>query len=1049
MRKHYEANKIKYSLFLVFYFISAYLFAGNGKLTGRVAEESTGEPLPFANVRISHIILDDGEEVTISAQYGAATDIDGHFVILNVPPGNYVVSASMVGYATSTQKGVLVSSDRTIEINFTLTTASVDIEQVVVVAERKVIKADVSATQEIITAAEIEESPVLRVDEYLNQLKGIELTSDASGAGLSVRGGAIRETDIRMDGISLQDPRSENSYLGFNTATVEEYQVLTGGFEAKYGSIRSGLLNVVTKSGQRDRYTFSVKGNVTPAGQKRFFGTNPWSDESWIYRVFAGEYAMQGTVDNEDVPDELRYFTGWANPKIGGEAGAGLDSLQKLELWKKQHPQYPVANRPDYYIEGAVTGPIPGEAIPIWGDFAKRTTFMFGARYQDSQFAFPLGPRPNFNFVDWNSQLKLTTIFDNNMRLSVNGMVATINSVTGGRTASYSNSLVDEASSFSYLSSTEASVNQQARLINGDNITNIFNLSRLQFQEQKYIIGGFKLTHPLSDNAFYTVDFKVGHTYQELDPFSMDTSRADQYTYFTTADGKTKRYFVPNYGSPNGSTNHGLDLLSSYLVYGGLQRIDSSYSTVYSLSGDLTMQIGRHHQFGTGFTAKLSDIFVYSGTWYQSEKSFTPETWQYYKAQPLEAAFYAQDKIEFEGMVLNLGARLELFSANKKGFDVSLPLDEDYTKLISDVYDKLPGTAGSYERWAAFRDYLENPPGWPRTENKIQFKISPRLGVAFPISENSKMYFNYAHLFQRPAAAYMYNSKILSSSVALPTPGLDVPRTISYEFGYEQVLPWDILLNVSAYYKDVANTPLSRQYISYYGDSVTEYVPDAYSDTRGIELRLSKTAGPFITFNGMVEYIVSSYGQTGLSRVFENKLDARASDIRSAYVTTTEGRPNANLSFNFHTPQDFGGEFLGINWLGGLSLNLFFEWRDGGQQLYNPEETNAKDYIYIDRVNYWNTNLRASKAFTTEYGSFEFILTITNLFNNKFLETSNMSQKQYKEYKESLKLPFETGENHGNDKWGDYKADHINIGWWTAPLFLNPSRVTLGLKLNL
>ncbi len=103
----------------------------------------------------------------------------------------------------------------------------------------------------------------------------MELVSGADGHGLSIRGGAIRETDVRIDGISVRDPRSENSYLSINSTSVEELQVLTGGFVAKYGGFRSGLVNAVTKEGNRERYNLSLKFDMTPANQQKFFGENP------------------------------------------------------------------------------------------------------------------------------------------------------------------------------------------------------------------------------------------------------------------------------------------------------------------------------------------------------------------------------------------------------------------------------------------------------------------------------------------------------------------------------------------------------------------------------------------------------------------------------------------------------------------------------------------------------------------------------------------------------------------------------------------------------
>jgi hypothetical protein len=128
---------------------------------------------------------------------------------------------------------------------------------------------------------------------------------------------------------------------------------------------------------------------------------------------------------------------------------------------------------------------------------------------------------------------------------------------------------------------------------------------------------------------------------------------------------------------------------------------------------------------------------------------------------------------------------------------------------------------------------------------------------------------------------------------------------------------------------------------------------------------------------------------------------------------------------------------------GDIFANFFFEWRDGGRILLNPEETDLKLRTYIDRVNYWNIDFRGSKLVNLAFGNVEFVVTIKNLTNNKWLNTDNMLQTQFSDYKQSLRP--EKG-----DKWGQYESDdgHIKTGWWEAPIFLNPRRIILGLRLN-
>ena len=1028
-------------LIILTFFTAQNIFAANGKITGRIIDPEMNEPLPGVNVIVYQQIISDGKVVPMDQILGAATDIEGYYFILNVPPGVYNLKASLVGYGTVVQTGVKVDLDRTIDVNFELSTSAVEVDEVVVIAKKELIKKDISGTQEIIASARLEQTPILRVDEFVGKLKGIELVSSEQGNGLSIRGGAIRETDVRLDGISLQDPRSENSYLSFNSTTVSEIQVLTGGFEAKYGGIRSGLLNVVTKDGSRDKYTVTLKTDIAPSGQKRYFGKDPWGNDSWMQRVYAGEYAWTGVPKGDTiVPVEFRDFKGWA--KTRNSELKNLDSLQKLELWQAQHPQYKYQEKPDYYIEGSITGPLPGDFIPLFGEFAKRTTFLLGIKYENTQFAFPIGARDNY--VDWNTQLKLTSHLSGKTKLSVNGLYAKISTLSGGSTTSYGGALVDNSSSFSFLNNSESSVVQQARLINGNNIFQLYNKSRLQFFDQRYMIGGAKFTHTLNASTFYTLDFQMGYTDQNLQPFRLDTLNTDQFLYMTDTIGVVHRFNLPQYGSPNAATNFMDDAIGIFRTSGGLQRVDSSHSYVYQFKGDITSQLNRYNQFEAGFSVRMQDLFVYAGTWAQSYLAYTPDTWQYYKATPLDIGLYGQDKLEFQGIILNLGLRLDYFNPLKKGYEVGFPSDPNYTALYNQIYNNLDGSSQSYERWALFRELLNNPPGWPETENKVQAYLSPRLGVSFPLTESSKLYFNYGHFYQRPPISMLYNTYVSISSVGVPTPGLKMARTVQYEFGYEQRILDDFIFNVTAYYKDISNEPLSRVYHNYYEDNIViQYTPDRYRDIRGVELRLEKPFGRFVSFNAMYDYMVQSSGQTGLSALYEDLTISRDGIIRSAAVNTTDPRPRANINLNLHTPSDFGPEWGEINWLGSIYANIFFEWKDGGRMLLNPE-AQIKEWNYIDIVNFWNIDFKASKLFQFSFGSIEFALTVKNLTNNKWLNTGNMTISEYNDYKNSLKTP----DKGGDDQWGEYKKDYIDVGWNEAAIFINPRRLLFGFRLN-
>ena len=96
----------KKALFAITISLQANLAAGiTGKVFGTIRDASTGEPLIGCNVILQ------------GTSFGAATNLDGTYIIINIPPGKYTVTASMIGYAKSNVTDVIVRSDLTTTIN--------------------------------------------------------------------------------------------------------------------------------------------------------------------------------------------------------------------------------------------------------------------------------------------------------------------------------------------------------------------------------------------------------------------------------------------------------------------------------------------------------------------------------------------------------------------------------------------------------------------------------------------------------------------------------------------------------------------------------------------------------------------------------------------------------------------------------------------------------------------------------------------------------------------------------------------------------------------
>ncbi len=240
--------KLHYKLIFLFNLLlfSTMVYAGStGKIAGTVIDAETGEPLPFANVFVE------------GTSFGAATDLEGNFIILNVPPGVYSVTASVVGYQKQTIKNVRVNVDFTTRLEFKLHPGSVEMAAVIVEGERNpLIRQDLTNPTVAITSETIDELPVDQISDVIKLQAGVTVDD---GGDIHIRGGYGNEISFTLNGVSLNDPYGNRRSIGLATNAVQEVSVSSGTFAAEYGNALSGVVNYVTKEGG-DKYSFSLRG---------------------------------------------------------------------------------------------------------------------------------------------------------------------------------------------------------------------------------------------------------------------------------------------------------------------------------------------------------------------------------------------------------------------------------------------------------------------------------------------------------------------------------------------------------------------------------------------------------------------------------------------------------------------------------------------------------------------------------------------------------------------------------------------------------------------
>ena len=206
-----------------------------GKIAGTIKDAETGESLIGVNVYIKN------------QNVGAASDFDGYFAILNIHPGTYQVTASMVGYRKVIFNNVNITSGKTTKLDINLETASTELSgEVVVTAQKVVIKTDLTSSELNVSAEEIANLPVENLNDVIKQKAGV--VEDSYG-DIHIRGSRASEVGYLVDGISVKDNYSGSRSSDVDVQFMQEVKVISGVFNAEYGQAMSGIIDVITKQG--------------------------------------------------------------------------------------------------------------------------------------------------------------------------------------------------------------------------------------------------------------------------------------------------------------------------------------------------------------------------------------------------------------------------------------------------------------------------------------------------------------------------------------------------------------------------------------------------------------------------------------------------------------------------------------------------------------------------------------------------------------------------------------------------------------------------------
>ena len=253
------------NILCVFMIFVGFVYAGtDGTVRGRVIDE-TGQPMASAQVFIKEL----GK--------GTMADLDGNYILLNIPVGKYDVHCMVIGYKEKIVTDVDIIMDQTVWLNFDMQVSAVQGDAITVTSERQMVEKDVTAKKITMSSDAIQSLPIRSASDLYSLQSGVvRVQSKAQGIpgheerGLEeihVRGGRAGEIAYMIDGMYIRNPiyGGIGSGTRLNLFAIAEWDWQPGGFSAEYGDAMSALSNYHTSTGKSD-FVFKTKFETSAIG---------------------------------------------------------------------------------------------------------------------------------------------------------------------------------------------------------------------------------------------------------------------------------------------------------------------------------------------------------------------------------------------------------------------------------------------------------------------------------------------------------------------------------------------------------------------------------------------------------------------------------------------------------------------------------------------------------------------------------------------------------------------------------------------------------------
>ena len=915
--------------------------------------------------------------VLLGTTYGGASDIDGNYYVNNIPPGTYTLKASAVGYSSVSYEKIRVSIDLTTRIEFKMSEEIIQIgKEVIVTAERPLVQKDLTSTTAVVGGDDIKQLPVTEI----SQVVGLQ----AGNIGGSIRGGRKGETAYWIDGVPVTDVFDGGSVVDVNPSMVQELQVLSGAFNAEYGQAMSGIVNIATREGaEKFSGSVTVYGGDYLTNHTNIFKGKTTFDPLNIRNI---EASLSGPIVKD-----VSFFVDGRNIYYGGY----LDGFRRFTP--------------------STIALTTENSLHILGTDARKDSLAIVA-------AYPAAVNPYiFRIAD--SVVKANTP----------------NALGDGKTVSMNwNKKVYLQGKIAMRLMPELKLNITGIMDNVDSYPfdrfYTYNPDGKGLDYRRSYTGIASLTHTISNSTFYTVGLSLfakefKHQLYD-DPHDPRYTHPDLLIALNTISEGTGGSDLNRYHRMTTTALGKVDV-SSQVNNEHFLKVGVEYRNHRLYMENINLRpIDEQTSFSPGFMTPYIQTQILSAD--------TSLQHDIYWHHPYELSAYVQDKMEFKSLIINIGVRFDYFEPDGK----ILTDDEDPSiyypaKAKNQFVDENgDGIQESNERSLTVADrmtywYKKASPKW---------KISPRFGASFPITDRGVIHFSYGHFFQVPNFERLYQNPLFKvgkgtgnvdlNSAPMGNADLNPEQTINAEIGLQQQLTEDLSMDVTAYLRDIRNLtgtgadqigvggPLSaRQY--------TKYINRDFGFVRGFIVTVNKRFTQGLSVNVDYTFQVARGTASDPNETRSNVTGSRLPEIQMSPLSWDQRHTlNAVLNYSADT---YGGSVIG---------------QYGSGQPYTPRASSDVT-VFLTNSNvkptYLNVDMKVYKSIAMDPLKLLFFLRVNNVFDIKN-ETS-----VYDDTGTATKTYDENRARQSNTK------EYVNTisDYYTNPtMYSEPRRIEFGVTLE-